>query len=144
MSAKSNPAGSAARPVLGIPEIDQQHDSIFHLFDRIGALTADAYRPLDDDEVDRLLDILSELRDLALEHFTTEEAYMTEADYPDLEGHATAHVHFMDDITRLEVELMNGSAIPTVTIRTALMDWYAGHIVEMDQPFGEFYKKSRE
>ena len=144
MSARSNPAESAARPLLGIPEIDQQHETIFRLFDRIGALTADAYRALDDDEVDALLDILAELRDQALVHFVTEEAYMEEVDYPDLEEQAEAHVHFTDDITRLEVELMNGTSIPTVTIRTALVDWYAEHITDKDQPFGEFYKKSRK
>ena len=142
MATKPNPAGFSTKHVLGIPEIDEQHETIFSLLDRIGNISAHGYRPLDDDEVDRLLDVLTELRESALTHFGTEEAFMQELDYPVLEAHATAHEHFLDDLTRLEGELMNGSAIPPVTMRGFLAEWYGEHILDMDKPLGDFYKKN--
>lgn len=142
MTATSKPAGFSAQHALGIPDIDKQHEAIFNLLEKIGTVSNDGYRPLDDDEVDVLLDILIELREQALDHFGTEEGYMLEADYPGRDDHATAHEHFIDDVTRFEVELMNGSAIPPVTIRAAMIDWYSEHILGMDKPFGDFYKKT--
>lgn len=142
MATKPDPADFSAPLELGIPEIDQHHEEIYSLLKRIGTTSADAYRPLDDDQVDAVLDILSELRDAAMVHFGIEEAYMVEADYPDHDDHATAHEHFIDDLSRYEMELMNGSAIPPVTIRASMADWYNEHILGMDKPFGDFYKKS--
>jgi hemerythrin len=77
-----------------------------------------------------------------MQHFSFEENLMDEADYPGLDDQQDAHERFLDDITRMEAELMNGTSVPPVKIHGFLADWFADHIREMDFPFAEFRKKS--
>ncbi len=86
---------------------------------------------------------MSELREYALLHFRTEESYMQETAYPGLAKQKQAHNRFITDVIRMEAELMNGSAIPAIKIRNFMHDWYRDHILELDKPFGKFYKENK-
>ena len=142
MSAKLKPAEFSPELALGIPELDEQHEALLGMLGRIGAVSPDMYSQLDDGETDEVLDIMNDVRDLAMQHFSFEENLMDEADYPGLDDQQDAHERFLDDITRLEAELMNGTSVPPVKIHGFLADWFADHIREMDFPFAEFRKKS--
>jgi hemerythrin len=144
MSAKPNPAGYSPELVLGIPELDDQHETLFTMLGRIGAVTPDMYRQLDDDETDAMLDIMNDLKDSVMQHFSFEENLMDEADYPGLDDQQDAHERFLDDITRMEAELMNGTSVPPVKIHGFLTDWFDEHIRKMDHPFAQFRKESAE
>ncbi len=100
------------------------------------------YRALDDDEVDELIDVVSELRDYAMDHFRTEESYMREVNYPGLPVQKKEHNRFITDVIRMEAELMNGSAMPAIKIRNFMHDWYRDHILNLDKPFSKFYKEN--
>lgn len=144
MPPKLNLAGFTEEYVMDIPEIDEQHKAFFDLLDRIGQAAPDLYKVLDDDEVDGVVDVLDELRNYAMLHFRTEEAYMKEVDFPDLSKQKKAHNRFITDLIRLEAELLNGSAMPAITIRNFMHDWYRDHIMSMDKPFSSFYKENRK
>ncbi|MCJ2166321.1 hemerythrin family protein [Pseudodesulfovibrio sp. S3-i] len=141
MKSKTHPASISTDHALNIPEIDEQHQAFFTLLNKIGTISTDMYRPLNDDAADALLDIMAEARDFAMDHFGTEESIMEEAEYPGLEEHQTAHERFIADMIRLESELMNGSAIPPIKIHHFMTEWWNGHLLDMDKPFGIFYKK---
>ena len=126
---------------IGIPELDEQHESFFTLLDNITRVAPDLYTPLDDDEADELVDVLGELREFALLHFRTEEDCMEEVGYPDLDRQEEAHARFISDLTRMEAEVMNGTAIPAIKIRNFVHDWLRDHILELDSRFGEFHRK---
>ncbi|BDQ35117.1 bacteriohemerythrin [Pseudodesulfovibrio portus] len=143
MSTTRNSAGFSPECEVSIPEIDEQHATFFDMIERIGTVADDLYRPLDDDAVDEALDIMAEIREHAQAHFGTEEGYMQEVDYPGLDDHRTAHERFLDDIARLEGELLNGSAVPPIKVRTFLTESCRGHILSMDKPFGQFYNKNK-
>lgn len=128
---------------VNIREIDEQHAVFFDILDRIKTVADDLYRPLDDDTLDDFLDIMAEIRELTQEHFGAEEGYMEEVGYPDLDDHKAAHDKFLDDIIRLEAELLNGSSLPPVKIRAFLAESCLDHIRFMDMPFGEFYNKDK-
>jgi len=142
MSAKPNPAGFSPELTLGIPELDEQHQTLFSMIGRINSVSPDMYRQLDDDETDEMLDIMNDLKDSAMQHFSFEENLMDEADYPGLDNQQEAHERFLDDITRMEAELMNGTSIPPVKIQGFLTDWFDEHIREMDLPFAKFRKEN--
>jgi hemerythrin len=144
MSAKPNPPGFSPELTLDIPELDDQHKALFAMLGRIGAVSPDIYRQLDDDETDRVLDIMNDLKDSVMQHFSFEENLMDEADYHGLDDQQDAHERFLDDITRMEAELMNGTSVPPVKIHGFLADWFDGHIREMDLPFAKFRKESRK
>lgn len=139
-----NLAGFTSEYVVNIPEIDEQHETFFDMLDRITEVAPDLYKPLDDDTVDDIVDILSELRDYALLHFRTEESYMQEVDYPGLDKQKNEHNRFITDVIRMEAELMNGSSMPPIKVRNFMHDWYRDHILELDKPFSEFYNKNKK
>ena len=140
MPAKPNLVGFTPDLAVGVPELDDQHETFFTMLGRIDAVSPDMYRQLDDDETDVMLDIMNDLKDFAIQHFSFEETMMGESDYPGLDDQLDAHERFLDDIIRTEADLMNGTAVPPVKIHGALADWFADHIREMDLAFGEFRK----
>lgn len=144
MASTLNLAGFTEEYLLDIQEIDEQHEQFFEMLDRIAEVAPDLYKPLDDDEVDDIADVLGELRDYALLHFRTEEDCMQEVDYPGIEAQKREHNRFITDVIRMEAELMNGSAMPAIKIRNFMHDWYRDHILNLDKPFGEFYKKNKK
>ncbi|MGL1861703.1 MAG: hemerythrin family protein [Pseudodesulfovibrio sp.] len=142
MASKLNLVGFTEEYVMDIPEIDDQHKAFFDLLDKINDVAPDLYKPLSDEEVDDIVDVINELRDYALFHFRTEEAYMQEINYPELAKQKKEHNRFITDVIRMEAELMNGSSMPAIKVRNFMHDWYRGHIMSEDKPFGEFYKKN--
>jgi len=144
MSPTLNLAGFSKEYVMEIDEIDEQHETFFEMLAKIDDITPDLYKPMDEDEVDDILDIMSELRDYALHHFGTEEGYMQEMDYPGLDKQKAAHNKFITDVIRLEAELMNGSSMPPIKIRNFIAEWYRDHILNLDKPFGKFYKENNK
>ncbi|MGE4423524.1 MAG: bacteriohemerythrin [Pseudodesulfovibrio sp.] len=142
MSPKPNPAKFSPELTLGISELDSQHEALFSMLGRIDAVSPDMYRQLDDDETDEMLDIMNDLKDSVMQHFSFEENLMDEADYPGLDDQQDAHERFLDDIIRMEAELMNGTSVPPVKLHGFLADWFDGHIREMVLPFAEFRKES--
>lgn len=142
MAAKPIPSGFSPELALGVPELDEQHKTLFSMLGRISAVSPDMYRQLDDDETDEMLDIMNDLKDFAMQHFGFEENLMDEADYPGLDDQQDAHERFLDDLVRMEAELMNGTSVPPIKLHGFLADWFADHIRELDRPFAEFRKKS--
>lgn len=143
MPSDSNSADFKKKYTIGIPELDEQHETFFTLLNTITGVARDLYSPLDEDEADDLVDVLGEVREYALLHFQTEEDLMREAGYHGLEGQEEAHARFISDLTRMEAEVMNGTAIPAIKIRNFVHDWLRDHILELDREFGEFHKKNK-
>ncbi|WP_419785203.1 bacteriohemerythrin [Pseudodesulfovibrio sp.] len=143
MALNLNLAGFTKEYIIDIPELDEQHETFFSMLDRIAEIAPDLYRPLEEEEVDELVDVVAELREYALHHFGTEEAYMKEARYPDFAEQKKAHNKFITDVIRMEGDLLNGLVIPPIKVRNFMHDWYRDHILSMDKKFGEFYQSSK-
>jgi hemerythrin len=143
MVSRLNLAGFTEEYIVGVEELDEQHKGFFTLLDKIGEATPDMYKPMDDDAADAVIDVLDELRDYAMLHFRTEEAYMQEIGYPGLAKQKIEHNRFITDLIRMQGELMNGSLVPAIKIRNFMHDWYRDHILTLDRPFGQTYKNSK-
>ncbi len=139
---KLNLAGFTKEYVMDIPEIDDQHESFFAMLDKINDVVPDMYKPLDDDEVDDLVDVIGELREYALMHFRTEESYMQEVDYAGIGKQQKEHNRFITDVIRMEAQLMNGTSVPPIKVRNFMHDWYRDHILKLDKPFSEYYREN--
>lgn len=144
MPATSDPAGLPEDLVLGIRELDDQHQALFAILDRILAVSRDSYRQLDDDGTNAVLDIMTDLKDAALQHFDQEETLMDQRDYPGQDAQQEAHERFLDDLVRLEAALMNGTAVPPVRLHADLADQLAEHVRTADRELAEFLNKSKK
>lgn len=144
MPATPAPAEFPEDLALGIPELDDQHKTLFAVLDRILAVSRDPYRQLDDDGTNTVLDIMTDLKDAAMQHFDQEETLMDQRDYPGLDDQQEAHERFLDDLVRIEADLMNGTAVPPVRLHADLADQLAAHVREMDRELAQFLNKSEK
>ncbi|HTX86578.1 MAG TPA: hemerythrin domain-containing protein, partial [Candidatus Nanoarchaeia archaeon] len=67
---------------VGVKELDEQHKKIIEIINRLTAMDSAA-----DFSGEEILKILRELNDYAHYHFTNEEIYFREFDYPKAESH---------------------------------------------------------
>ena len=121
---------------IGINELDQQHQQLFkigrcieqHLIVHCAGATDEG-----------LMAILYELRDYITYHFFTEEEYMEEIGYPDLETHKIQHKRFKDDINKIDYEQLCAEPQSSlINLRDYLVSWIFEHMVHEDQKIAQY------
>ncbi len=123
---------------IGIEIIDEQHKEFFrlahHFFEDC----------LSDEGEEQVKSTLTALGNYAEKHFRTEEAFMKEKGYPDLEAHKKLHAQFIKIYETLHTSLKNNEPKETIVNETLalLMDWLKEHIVNVDGDYAKFSKQS--
>jgi hemerythrin-like metal-binding protein len=112
---------------LGHEQIDRQHASLFETVN----LLHDAMRAGNSRQ--ELGRILGFLRDYTVKHFQTEEAFMRDTGYPDMEAHLAEHASLVQQVRDLEEKHAAGSMTISLTVMTFLKDWLEHHIGEVDR-----------
>jgi hemerythrin len=114
--------------LLGSPTIDQQHQGLFALLERLSGL------PRNQDHADEVSDILGKLTKQLQHHFLTEETVMERLSMPNtlLRAHYAAHHRIVEELTQLHMDSMAGRQRPLETIIADVGKWVYQHIVEYD------------
>ena len=120
---------------LGIPFIDEQHKRIFFLLNQL-QLASDGSR--DRAEVEALL---AGLMRQTGEHFHTEETFMLQMGFDDIEAHRQQHARLMDGLYGLEARFRDGDASMALLVTTFLGSWLRHHIQEGDRAYADFLAK---
>ena len=122
--------------LIGIPEIDKEHE---HLFELLNATNA-ALHVENADVAGITSRLLNELYEYAINHFAHEEAYMLEIDDPELSRQTVEHEAFREKVT-------SALAAGDLTLDTAkdlltfLAKWLYRHILGSDVLIGKFKKE---
>ena len=95
---------------VGISIIDKQHQKLIIIINDL----ADAMRQGKGREITK--QIINDLKNYTLEHFTTEENYFKEFDYPDTEEHIKEHHDFIDKVNMFQTDFEAGKIGLSVTI----------------------------
>jgi hemerythrin len=121
--------------VVGVPEIDEQHQELFRRAERLIL----ALRAGDRSEVEPLIRYLA---DYAVSHFEAEERCMTQTGYPGLEAHRAAHQKFREDFQGLvrDYQRKGPTALVALSIHNWLADWLRTHIGGADVDLGQWLK----
>ncbi len=121
---------------LGIPVVDTQHRQLFRLSNELDAELEAGIRS---EEIDAMLIHMGEY---AARHFTMEEKYMVESNYPGLAEQQEAHRAFADRFVEIYEEFqkkgLNRELVDT--LRRELTDWVRKHVTGLDQRFGTYYR----
>lgn len=121
------------RPILGIPEMDTQHDYLYTLFDR---LTTE----LSHNEMAALLDEISGYLDF---HITSEEHLIRHYKVPEFSLHQADHElaaqSFLSHMDAFEHGDMNPARL-----HNAMTGWLNEHSEFTDMKYAEFIKKIRK
>ena len=121
--------------LIGIPEIDSEHEHLFNLLNKTDA----ALHAADADVSAITGRLLNELYEYAINHFAHEEAYMLSIDDPELNRQVAEHEAFRDKVT-------SAMAAKDLTLATAmdlltfLAKWLYRHILGSDILIGKFKK----
>ncbi|MBI5250316.1 MAG: hemerythrin family protein [Desulfomonile tiedjei] len=117
-----------------VAEIDHQHRELFRMFNELCDATWDGKGK------DSIKASIKFLAQYVVNHFATEEKFMTHHKYPRLPEHKKAHDDFTAEVTDFiqEHEDKDISSELVVSVIIKLGDWTRDHIRGMDQELGKF------
>ena len=119
---------------IGIDRIDEQHKKWIEQFNRTAEAVASQQH------VEQISKTLGFLVGYTETHFSAEEKYMRENDYPAFEGHKAKHDELRATLTNLVRDYQEEGATQDLAdaIETFLGNWLLKHIREVDMKFGAF------
>lgn len=112
--------------------LDDQHRIIFSYLDELEAATGEHRTML-------AVHVLSRLNSYTREHFTTEEALMKEAGFPDLEQHLAEHAVFRARIKSLLEQAIFHEV--TEDVVSTVRAWLVNHIHHADMQYVPYLKR---
>jgi hemerythrin len=114
---------------IGVPEIDEQHQSLFEWFAQLDSAAAD-HRMM------TATYTLTRLMQYTRVHFAAEETLMTTIAYPELETHRAEHEAFRRNLRELQTAAMTQDiSVATISL---LRDWLIKHITISDMKYAAF------
>jgi hemerythrin len=121
--------------LTGINEIDHQHEEITLLLNQLH----EARRNKASDAAQRAL--LNSLISLVGEHFRTEESYMRELGYEELELHKLEHDAFAGKVMELRAEFERGQDQVLEGGLEFVKEWLRDHMMTSDRRMGRFLSR---
>ena len=121
-----------ARPRLGIPEMDAQHDYLYALFDKIET----------DTSREGMAALLNEIEGYLDFHFTSEEHLIRHYKVPGFAAHQADHEQAANAFLKHLAAFEHGTMNPA-RLRNAMTGWLAEHTASTDMQYAEFIRKVR-
>ncbi|HDL18487.1 MAG TPA: bacteriohemerythrin [Bacteroidetes bacterium] len=118
---------------LGIPIIDEQHRGVISTINSLHYFILTGHGQ---EIVKPTLIMLEQYVDV---HFKTEEALLTEANYPALEEHIALHKGFIEKIKKLSTDPNRN--MDSDLVLKFLKEWWLGHINKEDRKYVPFLEK---
>ena len=118
---------------IGIEEIDSQHQVLISLLNQVWE---GIVRRIDSTQTLKLLD---ELERYTVTHFTAEELYMWEINFPDFNEHTRMHRQFVARIATEKQAVISGGYLSLGFVHF-LRDWLINHILVQDKAYADYAK----
>lgn len=113
---------------VGIPEIDQQHQKLVELINRV----IDGYHQGLPHK--KLASLIDDAVSHGIYHFSFEERLQEHAGYPFIKAHQKSHVQFAKRISEFQTRFKNGEDIIPY-IDGLLVEWLTDHFVHDDADY---------
>lgn len=123
--------------LIGDTTIDEEHKTLFRLINDFHTHWSEKR---DRKDIARVLSQLIQYGEL---HFQDEERIMAQADYPALDNHHQVHEKLIEEIFKLNEELMEQSQLLERDVTKFLKQWLVDHIVHNDYEFRDFLIRKR-
>jgi hemerythrin-like metal-binding protein len=121
---------------LGIQEFDAHHQKLVQLLNS----SYDAF--LNNMHPHGLATILDELSDYTQYHFSAEEAWMADQNYPNRAEHQVQHDSFKAKLAELQQARQKVDTALNAELFSFLADWLAAHILESDAAYGAYTREN--
>ena len=121
-----------AKYVLGIAEIDRQHQKLFALFNEL-------YEAMQDGRGDQVAaKVLIKALDYTVYHFACEEKLLRQYGYTEEAVHRAEHGRLADQTKSLIGRIDTGQTELSIATLKFLCDWLNEHILDSDREFAPF------
>jgi hemerythrin len=119
---------------IGIDHIDEQHQKLFEIANNAYELLKNEFFY---DKYDKIIEILSDLRDYAIYHFKSEEEYMLSINYEGYSSQKSAHDGFIEKINSVELDEIDEDQDQYI-LETLdfIVNWISNHILGSDKLIG--------
>jgi hemerythrin-like metal-binding protein len=127
---------------VNVAEIDQQHRRLIALVNELyeAIERSDNLATLESvmKELDTVVSVISELMNYASVHFSTEEKYMIEYEYPAYSEHYDEHRRFVDKVETFRQDFAKEKTRLSIDVAEFIRDWWRSHILGADKACGAF------
>jgi len=118
---------------LGLKDIDEQHRNLFAVANKAYDLLKNELRT---DKYDQIMEILDELREYTVTHFSQEEQYMASIGYPKLLSHKVQHSDFIEKISNVDLNSVDANQEEYLSeLLEFFADWLVNHILKTDRMY---------
>jgi hemerythrin len=121
---------------IGISIIDKEHKELIRIMN--AAMVAKQHG----DNIDEISGLLKELTTYALKHFSTEESYMIEFNYPEFQYHKEEHHDFSEKAIAYCNRVIEGDYHISNEIFEYLKEWLVNHIQITDKKYVECFREN--
>lgn len=120
---------------VGIPVIDKQHMQLIDMINKLNdAMSEGKGKKI-------IADVLSEMINYTVTHFTHEERMLERNNYPDLIAHKRKHNKFVEKIKDFEEGVKNREFGITIKIIDYLKEWLIDHIQGTDMKYANYFEE---
>lgn len=120
---------------IGIPEIDEQHKTLFGLLEQLNSAISARRGSTACSEV------LKQLVEYTHIHFALEQSLMHLGHYPDYEEHCKLHQSLIEEVVALQEKVDTGSVAISFELLHFLRNWLTKHILGEDMKYAEFFNE---
>ena len=120
---------------LGCECVDDQHKELVSMVSQLESkMESGITNP-------ELAEILRFLVKYTKYHFDTEERFMKNIGYPELEDHRKKHDDLIEEVNEILLSIKTQKKIDVHGLYLFLVDWVKKHVLEEDKKIGEYYQK---
>lgn len=118
---------------VGINEFDNQHKTLFDIINRL-------YNAIEANEEAKLQNkIFDDLILYTISHFSAEEKYMAQFNYPEKDIHKAEHDSFIKAVKDFSKEYYSGNNVNYMEILRYLIKWQKHHMANTDKKYADFF-----
>ena len=121
---------------VGLSIIDEEHKELIRIMN--AAIEAKQHN----DNIDEISKLLKQLTVYTLKHFSTEESYMVEFNYPEFQYHKEEHHDFSNKVIEYCNRVIEGDCHVANEILEYLKTWLVKHFQEADKKSTEHFNKN--
>jgi len=122
--------------LLGIDQFDEHHKHLVDLMNEVYEMLLSGES--EEGELHRILDSLARY---ATYHFSLEETWMRQLNYPKQDEHILEHKKFIYKLFDLNKRFREDTSYLTLEIVSFLRGWLLDHILNTDAEYGAFVSK---
>ena len=123
--------------LIYVDKIDRQHQRLVEILNNLASAMSQGKGK------DVLGETLNELIDYTVYHFSEEEKYFDQINYPGAEKHRKEHQLLIEDVLKFKTSYEAGKVGLTIELMKYLKNWVINHINNIDKEFGRYLRDSK-